>query len=251
MNAEVFQQTGYYFQQCLMLIVYSYEQIRREKLVTPYSRTSIREEQRNIRKKDTGYTEVEDYLRNNMVDRYLSIKENRIRFNLVSFYIGKGADETESSVTTGRGDIRFHCASATSMDGTAFIFECKRLNKYANSQNAYINDGMMRFVSGQYYAESGMTVAGMIAFVEVDQMKHPNGRLPVKDVANLLLGKIDGNKDALKTTEAFSLYKLTHNEYPEISGFEYSYLSKHTRDKDDREISIHHLLLDYYDILVP
>jgi hypothetical protein len=135
------------------------------------------------------------------------------------------------------------------LDGTAFIFECKRINKYAKTQNAYIKKGMMRFVSGQYYPEDRMTLAGMIAFVEVDLDKNPGGYFPIAQVAGLLQKKINkGN--GLKTSYRFSPFQLTHKKYPEISGFKYSYLTKHIRDGDNREISIHHLLLDYYNILV-
>jgi hypothetical protein len=250
MNAEVFEEIGYYFKQSLNLIVYAYKQIEKDKSEHPYSRLFIHKTISRVRQTNKSQNEIEDYLRNDMVNKYL--KRLKKLFNLEYFSIQAGVEESKQNVKIGIVDIKFEYTSATSMDGTAFIFECKRLNKYAESQNAYIKDGMMRFISGQYYPESGMSIAGMIAFVEVDLEKKPNGYLPIDQVADLLKKKIDTQKRTLKIVLTFSLFKLTHKKYHEISNFKYSYLSKHIRDddEDNRNISIHHLLLDYYDILV-
>lgn len=249
MNAEEFEETGYYFKQSLNLIVYAYLEIKRDKSQLPYSRRFIHKTTLLIRQSNRSHSEIEDYLRNDMVNKYL--KKLQMLFKLDYFTIQAGVEESKQNVGIGRVDIKFECASAGSMGGTAFIFECKRLNRYAESQKAYIKDGMMRFVSRQYYAESLMALAGMIAFVEVDIEKYPNGRLPVDQVADLLKKKIDDQNDILKTKEKLSPHKLTHKKYSEVSDFKYSYLSKHKRSEDNREISIHHLLLDYYEILVP
>lgn len=249
MNAEDFEDIGYYFKQSLHLIVYAYLQIKRDKSQHPYSRRSIHENTKRIRHSSESLNEIENYLRNDMVNNYL--KESKKLFKLDYFTIQPGAEESKQNIGIGIADIKFECASAVSMSGTAFLFECKRLNKYAGPQQAYIKDGMMRFVSRQYYAESRMTLAGMIAFVEADLEKKPNGRLPVDQVADLLRQNIDDQNDTLKTTVKLSPHKLTHRTYSEVSDFKYSYLSKHIRSEDNREITIHHLLLDYYEILVP
>lgn len=247
MNAEIFEETVDYFNQSLNLIVYAYRQIKKDKKGQPYSRRLIYETILKVRESSKSHNEVEDYLRNDLVSNYL--KKYRKLFNLDYFSIQAGVEESKQNVQTGIVDIRFECTSASSMDGTAFIFECKRINKYAETQNAYIKDGMMRFVSGQYYPEDRMTRAGMIAFVEVDLAKYPGGYLPIDQVADLLQQKINkGN--GLKTPYKFSPFQLSHRKYSEISSFKYSYLSKHIRNEDNREISIHHLLLDYYDILI-
>jgi hypothetical protein len=247
MNAEIFKEIDYYFNQSLNLIVYAYEQIRKDKTDRPYSRRSINETISRVRKSSGSHSEIEDFLRNDMVENYL--KNLRYLFNLDYFSIQSGVEEFNQNIKIGIVDIKFELISAAVLDGTAFIFEFKRINKYAKTQNAYIKDGMMRFVSGQYYLGDRMTLAGMIAFVEVDLAKYPGGYLPIDQVAVLLQQKINkGN--GLKTSYKFSPFQLNHRKYSGISNFKYSYLSKHIRDEDNREISIHHLLLDYYDILV-
>lgn len=248
MDATVFQEIDYYFKQSLNLIVYAYKQIKKDKLDHPYSRCSIYETISKVRNSIHSYNEIEDFLRNDMVDNYL--KRLRSLFNLDCFSIQSGVEEFSQNVKVGIVDIKFELTSASILDGTAFVFECKRINKYAESLNAYIKAGMMRFIRSQYYAESRMAIAGMIAFVEVDLEKEPGGYLHIDQVAERLKQKINTQNDTLKTTGKFSPFKLTHKKYSEVSNFKYSYLSKHIRSKDNKEISLHHLLFDYYDILV-
>ncbi len=247
MNADVFvQNTGYYFEQTLKLIIYSYEQIKKEKSKVPYSRKKIHKAVKKIQRSDKAKNPIEDFLRNDMVNHYL--KDLRHQFDLTIFSIQPGLEVSKQNVNIGVVDIRFECTSATSLDGTAFIFECKRLSKYSQYLNGYINEGMMRFVNRQYYAESEVTIAGMIAFVEVDTDKHPKGLLSLDRLALLLGNEIKSNKKTLKTREEFSNYPLSDENFKEIANFAFSYKSKHKR-KGNNVIDIHHILLDYYDIL--
>ena len=89
----------------------------------------------------------------------------------------------------------------------------------------------------------------MIGFVEADESKKPSSHITVSQAVQLLRDKIRDQQEMLKTTAEFSSFPLTHNEYQEVTSFRYSYRSKHIRDEDNLEISIHHLLLDYNDIL--
>lgn len=248
MNAEEFEEIDFYFEQSLNLIIYSYIQIKRDKTEQPYSRCSIHKTTLSVRGSSSNHIEIEDYLRNDLINNYL--KRLRHKFLLSNFSIQAGSEESQKNVKTGIVDIRFENISATSMDGTGFIFECKRLNKYADSLNAYIEDGMMRFVSGQYYPESGMIVAGMIAFVEVDLKKKPNGYLPVNELAILLQNKISLKKKNLRISHEFTQIRFPPKENREITNFNCIYLSKHCRPENRKQISIYHLLFDYYQILI-
>ena len=248
MNAEEFDEINWYFEQSMNLIVYSYSQLKQYKTEHPYSRAAIHQETKNAQESEASHNEIEDYLRNDLVNNYL--KKLRHFFLLTNFSIQPGSEESKKNVKTGIVDIRFEYISATSMDGTSFIFECKRLDKYSGSQKGYIEKEMMRFVNRQYYPESRMKIAGMLAFVEIDLEKNPRGYLPVDGVAHRLRQKINSAKEALKVSDRFTPFKLFHEEYNEISNFNYCYLSKHRRPLDGQEVSIYHLLLDYYKILV-
>ncbi len=247
MDAGVFETTDYYFNQALKLVVYGYSQIKKEKSKKPYSRKEIHRTIKEVQGSDNAYFQLEDFLRNDIVNNYL--KKIRHKFMLTNFSIQPGSEESKQDVRTGIVDIRFENISASTLDGTGFIFECKRLNKYAGYQKAYIEEGMMRFVKRRYYPETGTTLAGMIAFVEVDIVRHKDGFEPVDKVAVRLRERIDLNKDLLRTTDTLSFYRLEDVKYPEISSFKYSYLTKHNRIGSNVGITIHHLLLDYYDIL--
>lgn len=248
MNVENFEEIGYYFKQCLNLIVYAYEKIKKDKSAHPYSRHLIHETIKAVRQSSRSHIEIEDYFRNDMVNNYL--KDLKKLFNLDYFSIQAGVEESKQNVKIGTVDIKFELISADNFEGTYFVFECKRINKYTDLLNTYIKNGMMRFIRRQYYAESRMAIAGMMAFVEVDLDKKPGGYLRVDQMAEKLQHAINAHNDILNVIHKFSPFQLLHKRYPEISNFKYSYLSKHIRGEDNQEISIHHLLLNYYDILM-
>lgn len=249
LNAEGFDAKNFYFDQALKLIIYSYSRLKKDKTKKPYSRRAIHQVIKEVQGNPGAHFQLEDFLRNDLVDTYL--KRLRHRFNLSHFSIQPGSEEATKNVRTGIVDIRFENVSATTLDGTGFIFECKRLNKYAEYQKAYIEEGMLRFVNGKYDAGACTAVAGMIAFVEVDFVNHKDAFEPIDRIATQLKSRIDLAKNLLKTTRELLSYSFGYCKVPEISEFKYSYLSKHTRSCDNFEIAVHHLLLDYYDILVP
>lgn len=258
MNAEEFIDMGFYFKQSLKLVVFAYEEIKRQKSREPYSRSGIYQDAINVRKKSARFhpkkdtvrksLEIEDPLKTDMVK---NLKEFRHKFNLGEFSIQPGPDETEKNIRTGSVDIRFEMISSCNWDGTYFIYECKRLNKYSSYLEAYIKQGVYRFVSGQYYPETSMNRAGMIAFVEVNLDAKPGGYLAVGQVADLLKQRIIHHQGILRIQRQMSPYKLTDKNYPKISDFKHCYSSKHLCGEDSREVTIFHLLLDYYDLLVP
>ena len=235
----------FYFQSFLKLIVYGYYQLRNSG--EPYSRSYIHKQAKAKSNNPDAKNPIEDYLRNDLVSKYLN--PNRHKFYLHDFLFVSGMEEYSGNILTGRLDIAVISPFLTA-DNIYFVFECKRLNKYEDSQNNYIKKGMERFTSRQYYSETEVNIAGMIAFVEIDAEKQKGGVVPVGRIAVQLKKKIDSFKDLLKTTQTLQAYKLEDQRYKEISDFKQSYLSKHIRSADKVEISIHHLLLDYYDILI-
>ena len=251
MDADVFEEipSGYYFNQILKLIIFCYEQIKNDKIQKPYRRKEILEIIKEIRKKENVQFELEDYLRNDLVNNYIS-KKNLEIFKLNTFQVHPGVEVSKRNVTIGRVDIQFTSSSATSKEDFSFIFECKRLNKIKAKRRKYIEKGMMRFIEKQYYAESNTSLAGMIAFIEIDTTKHKKGIVPVDEIVKQLKEIMREYKFQLKTTQELTFYPLLDKECNEISNFKYSYQTKHVRAEDEIEIDIHHLLLDYNDILI-
>lgn len=248
MNADIFikgvEDKYSYFQSFLKLIAFGYCQLKNSGKI--YSRTTIHKEAKKISGNPNTKNPIEDYLRNDLIKIYLN--PNRHVFNLDIFEFHSGKEEYLSNILTGKPDMVVTSPFLTD-NNIYFIFECKRLNKYENSQNKYIEEGMVRFIDRKYYPETEVNIAGMIAFVEIDAEKHKGGAIPISSIAVQLKKKIDSFNNLLKTTQALQAYKLADQRYNEISAFKHSYLSKHMRSGDKVEISIHHLLLDYYDIL--
>ncbi len=246
MNADNFEHTEYYFKQAMKLIVYCYYQIKNDKKNKPYSREKIHKIIKTVRGSEKSHNEIEDYLRNDLVKNYL--KKFCSQFNLEYFFIQAGAEVSNQTVTIGIVDIQFSSFSASSLNELTYIFECKILNKYSQYMNGYVNEGMNRFIARKYYAESNVLFAGMIAFVTVDLNKNPNGFKSIDQILEDLKELIKSTEN-LNLIDGLELYPLNDNNYKEISTFNNSYLSKHMRQGDNYIFNIHHLLLDYYDIL--
>lgn len=246
MNADNFEDTEYYFKQALKLIVYCYTKIKIDRKKKPYSRTKIHKIIKHIKGSEYAHNDIEDYLRNDLIR---NLKDFQEQFNLNFFLINAGVEVSKENVPIGIVDIQFSSCSAVSLGEPTYIFECKRLNKYRKYLTSYIYEGMKRFITRKYYAEYYVPFAGMIAFVEVDFNKKPNGFKQINeikiDIENLI--KTD---DTLNLLEEFSYYPLNDENYLELSNFEFSYISKHKRQGDNLLINIHHLFLDYYDIII-
>lgn len=239
-----------YFHSMTHLIVYGYNEFRSSGKV--YSREDIKKIFRRKTKKVDPKIELEDFLRNKLVKDYL--RPNKDLFGLSGFQVSSGADEDDDGLPMGRVDISFRTTSATSQLGSpGYIFECKRLNKYSKYIKGYVMDGMFRFVDKQYYADSNTTIAiaGMIAFVEVDNNDKISGMETLENITELIYKQVENSKVKLELQQNLLRFPLNCSSDLGVSSFLYSYESKHLRKKHSSIIiSIHHLLLDYYDLLV-
>lgn len=250
-NFEIEDPNCNYFQSINSLIVYGYHELKKSS--ETYSRLAI---ENKFKGKNTSSAStsvgLEDYLRNKLIRDYL--RKNKNKFGLHGFQVNPGLDEDDDGLPMGRVDIAFTTNSATSQLGSpGYIFECKRLNRYAHYVNGYVNDGMKRFVEKQYYASQLVTtaVAGMIAFVEVDTNENKKGRVAIDKVINLVKAKVNKKKIPLEVKQNLLPYNLDCAFDTSLSTFQHFYESKHIRKKHGPvEISIYHLFLDYYDLLV-
>lgn len=250
-NFEIEDPNCNYFQSINSLVVYGYYELKKSS--ERYSRMEIakRFQGKNRGSKDTSVG-LEDYLRNRLISGYL--RKNKNKFGLHGFQVNPGLDEEDEGLPMGRVDIAFTTTSPTSQLGSpGYIFECKRLNKYAHYVNGYVDDGMKRFVEKQYYASPSVTtaVAGMIAFVEVDLIENKHGRLEIEKVIDLVKQKVNKEKISLEVKQNLIPYNLDCSVDANLSSFQHFYESKHIRRKHGPvEISIYHLFLDYYDLII-
>lgn len=161
--------------------------------------------------------------------------------------VDTGVRETKENVTVGHLDIKFQISGLDS--NHYYAFEAKRLDKNLNKQRYYVAGGVERFTKRIYYPETDTTVAGMIGFVEIDFSKSPKGRVNLSQIKDSINKLIDSHS-SITTSQNLLDYKLFDGVYHVINGFDFSYYSKHIRSTDDRELTIYHLFLDYYDILL-
>jgi hypothetical protein len=123
------------------------------------------------------------------------------------------------------------------------------LDKNQTKQKYYIDGGIERFTKRIYYPETDTIVAGMIGFVEIDLSKTKAGRVDLSLIKDAL-NKLIISHTPINTTQKLMDFKLADGTYKLIDDFKFSYFSKHIRDDDKQELTIHHLFLDYYDLLL-
>jgi len=147
------------FHSCVQLIVHSYQLM----VSKPHkiSRAEIIQIAKEVKKKEVKRVELEDFIRNILVEDY--IQPNQSKFGLDNVNIEAGVDENARGVKSGVLDIK---VKSPLLNGkTYYVFECKRLNK--SIIDKYVTEGVIRFSTQQYYPVVPVTKAGMISFLEV------------------------------------------------------------------------------------
>lgn len=225
----------------LRLVVFSYYQLVKDSKV--YRRAEILETIKRVTESEDAHNEIEDYLCDDLVDNY--IRPNKHLFGLQYYAVNTGVKESKENVKIGILDLKFELC--TLAKDHYYVFEAKRIDKYSVKQNYYIDHGIQRFTKRTYYPESNVTVAGMIGFVEVDLTKFPKGKAVIADIYKKLGTRLS-SKTHIKTNRPLEIYHLKDSDSKEVNDFEHSYVSGHLRN-DNVPFTIHHLLLDYYEIL--
>jgi len=113
-----------------------------------------------------------------------------------------------------------------------FAFECKRINWYSKHKKEYIDNWLSRFISGQY--SKNMQLSWMIWFVQWFQ-KWKNILDNILDIKDFLQNESKIKHNTIQNLEKYEIEK----------SFDYSYLSKHKRDKLLWDIDIYHLFFDF------
>lgn len=227
------------FNQCLNLIVYGYNSLEKSET---YSRKDILQVASTVRGKTAKKVELEDYLRNDLITKY--IEPNRKLFGLDYWQFHSGLEEFSQNIKTGILDIKV--TSPLFSGSTYFVFECKRLNNTIIDN--YVTEGVQRFVDGQYYPESETHIAGMISFLEASDSKNTINYTSSFSVIDAVLKK---HRKKIKLKNNLTKVKMVCADYEFVSNFEYTFLSVHTRGKKVKPIEIYHLVLNYNHLVVP
>lgn len=225
------------FSSCLNLIVYSYNSLSK---VKKYSRNEILATTENIRQKAAKNIELEDYLRNDLVENYIS--PNRHLFGLDFYIFQSGAEEFTQNIKTGVLDIKV-CSPLWDGD-IYYIFECKRLNKKLLSK--YIDEGVLRFTNNQYYSESDTNIGGMIAFLEASSN---DDIIPLSSAYDTISNLLTKHKSKIALSSELLKHNLSCLGHDEIESFEYVYKSTHDVSDATEHFQLFHIALNYNDII--
>lgn len=234
----IFGSSNYTFNACLELILYGYLEIKNSN--TTYSRSELLQKTRNLKGSKTTIIELEDYLRNTLVNDH--IEPNRCKFNLNNFRFMCGVDELCDNIRTGILDIKV--CSSDLRENTYYIFECKRLNK--NLVYKYIHEGVLRFTEeNKYYPVTSTAFSGMISFLEseVDEL-----RLDEEAAAQIISIYLEKYKDVSRLVKNIARLSLD-GCMSETQSLNNIFFSTHNRSLKP-PIDIYHILLDYNNIVI-
>ena len=224
------------FNSCLEIIVYSYQLMVKEP--RKFSRSEIVQIAREVKKRQVKRLELEDYLRNILVEEY--IEPNQTKFGLENVIFQAGADENSRGIKTGILDIK---VKSPLLNGkTYYVFECKRLNKVIIDK--YVTEGVIRFSSKQYYPDIPVTKAGMISFLESVKA---SDQLLVIDSLKELVNTIEKHKGNCNLAKNLISHKITSKD-ADVDGFQYVFTSVHNRENVN-PIMLYHIVLDYNDLV--
>lgn len=226
------------FNSCMELIVYSYHLMVKEPRII--SRAKIAEIARKVKKRKVKRVELEDYIRNILIEEF--IEPNQQLFGLKNVNFEAGVDENLMGIKSGMLDIK---VKSPLLNGkTYYVFECKRLNKKIIDN--YVTEGIVRFSSRQYYPQIPVTRAGMISFLESDKSKD---LLLIVDASKELISVIEKHKASCNLETNLLAHKLISHD-KDVDGFQYVFTSLHSRE-DVNPIKLYHIVLDYNALVIP
>lgn len=226
------------FESCMHSIVYGYLLLSKSK---SYSRKKILSQQSSVRGKKNYVVELEDFLRNDLVNNF--IEPNLRLFDLENYLFIPGAEESFKNVKTGVLDIKV--CSPSFRGSVYYIFECKRLNR--EILNGYLDEGVHRFVSHKYYPSQSTSLGGMISFLESANLKY---RIDVSTCFQELDSAIKKKRKYLGLKKDLDQHVLFCKTFKEVTDYKYIFHTSHLRKKRKDLIELYHIVLDYNSLVI-
>jgi len=245
MNADCFTYTDepYYQENMFNLLGFAQSEIKKTRSKEKFSRAEILAKHKSKKGKAGSKTklELEDYLRNDLVQNYLTIYKTK--FNLDHLYFIPGADEINDGVTTGSLDIKVIFPNKSLLSGEEYLaIECKRINKLLDKKRYYIDEGVNRFITRQYYPEADTKVAWMLSFMECEKDSQKQDPIDIiKDFNNLLQ---EAYKKNIVDNIGEKIVDIKIDPTLEV-------FNSLIKRNDSTELIVYHVFLDYYDIIDP
>jgi hypothetical protein len=243
MNADIFTYSNepYYQENIFNLFGFSHSKLKEEKSIDKYSRKAILEKHKKLKGKSGKKTklELEDYLRNDLVKRYLTIYKDK--FDLKYFHFEAGSDEIDAGVTTGNLDIKVIFPTEAMLGNEEYLaIECKRINKLLSKKRYYIDHGLNRFITRQYYPETNSKVAWMLSFMEAEKSSQIEHSVDIVNSFNKLLEE-DYNDS---TIHRIGEKSISIDIDPTLDVYD-SLIKRN----DNSELTVYHIFLDYYELI--
>jgi hypothetical protein len=183
----------------------------------------------------------ENQIRNEFMKYLKNSQYKHTHAPLNEFYFDREVPEQN-----GRADIKVLTRNCFEDDDAYYIIECKRLNNIntigITGLNAeYIKNGICRFVTGFYSTYNDC--CGMLGFV-IDKMDiHKNTCGNINDLMPQTMINDKGIEVHANVTIPMTNIIMDNT-------FNYSYLSNHRHESENKDITIYHLMFDLSDIVM-
>ncbi len=242
MDASIFQYNDdqYYIDQIIETIKFSFHKLKSDKIKQPYNKDAIHQLYKD-EKGEKAKNQLEDYLRNDLVKNYINEYKSQFNIENLLFLLGIEEINNDTLLATGILDIKVVIPTPYLLtDDPYLIIECKRISNKESKKKYYIEEGIYRFISKQYYINKNpqSSVGFLLAFME-NELKTPYkiDNL-IEELNSIIQQKKYNTKSQLILDDQFS---------NNANGFFLVNSSFLTNDSD--HIDLKHILLDYRDIL--
>lgn len=175
----------------------------------------------------------EEFIRNVLISKkYLRNRELKGKYGIkhLEFHPEVGELNEDDNHITGNHDIKVTGLSygiiGMADEDIYFSFECKRLNNRYQNSTEYVNNGIKRFITGQYSEK--MPLSGMIGFVEEKTPEYF-----IRQINNKL--NILNRDQKIITKQLLSYFEIEPD-------FEHTYNSIHEKNYTSSRIVIYHFM---------
>ena len=231
MDASIFMHNNddYYVKQITNCLCYSYSKIKEK-----YNRKAIHKEFQSLKGKEAKL-ELEDYLRNDLIIKYVNKYKKEYNLSNIEFLLGIEEINKDNLISTGILDIKVLLPIGNTLQTDNYIIiECKRINNTKSKIDYYINEGINRFIDRKYYINKSNYDGTSIILAFMEHNINNYSKHSIESIINSLNKRLQNR---------FSLINKEFNN--RITGSNI-YNSNFERI-DKTNIRIVHIFLNYYD----
>lgn len=179
--------------------------------------------------------DLEEEVLSNKLNNFLEQNKGLFKLGQYTFVRESAEINKKTSKTKGYTDIRVSIPNPSEFSsGTlSFIIECKIIDSYSRKNKLYIEEGILRFISGKY--SENMNVGGMIGFIRIAENRKKSNNSKTDKIIDNINYKLVNDYKRPNSEELAKIHVMDK--------FDSLFISKHSRTSLSN-INLFHMLLD-------